>query len=51
MSFEKGTPGGATLPVGSGLDAVGFEDIADCSVRDVKAHIGQGTLDAIVAPG
>ena len=45
MSLEEGTPVGATLPVG------GFEDIADCSVRDVKAHISQRPLDAVVAPG
>ena len=51
MSLEEGTPGGTTLPVGSRLDAMGFENVADGGVRDVKAHIGQGALDAVVAPG
>ena len=50
MSLQEGPPRSAMLPIGSWLDTMCSEDITDSGVRDVAAHIGQGTLDAVITP-
>ncbi len=35
--------------IAQGVDAVGFENVGDRGVRDVKAQVGQGALNAVVA--
>ncbi len=50
VGFQESPPGSLSLTIWRGLNAVGFQDVADGRVRDLMANIGQSTLDSVVPP-
>ena len=50
MGLEERLPGGLPLPLRRRLDAVLLQNVADAGIRDRMAQVGQGPLNAIVAP-
>jgi len=50
MCLDERIPCGLVLPQWRRLDAMGLENVAHGGVGDAMTQIGQGTLDAIIAP-
>jgi len=50
VGFDEGLPRCLSFAIRCWFDTVLLEDIADRLVGDVVAQVGQGALDAIVAP-
>ena len=50
MGCEESLPGGLPFPIRRRLDAVCFQDIADRPVGNGMSKVGQGALDAVIAP-
>lgn len=50
VSREERLPGSLPLAFGRRFDAVLLEDVADGSIGDVVAAVGESTLDVVVTP-
>src|SRR4029077_10898033 len=50
VGLQKRLPGGLSLPLGRRLDPVLLQDVLYGRVGDPVAEVGQGSLNAIVAP-
>ena len=50
VRLDECSPGGLSLAIRRGLNAVTLENIADRLIGDLVPQIGQGTLDTVVAP-
>jgi len=50
VGFEESLPRGLTFPIRRRLDGVCFQDVADRSAGYGMSKVGQGALDAVIAP-